>query len=95
MPLQTDPTVLYAKGKHQKKVYYKDLEVESPYNTYKNKGLTPGPIANAGDTSIEAALHPDKTKYYYFLATSSGKVLFSISLDEHNKKKAQYITNDK
>lgn len=95
MPLQTDPTVLYAKGKHQKKVYYKDLEVESPYNTYKNKGLTPGPIANAGDTSIEAALHPDKTKYYYFLATSSGKVLFSVSLDEHNKKKAQYITNDK
>ena len=48
MPLQTDPTVLYAKGEHEKRVYYKDLEIDSPYNTYKNQGLTPGPIANAG-----------------------------------------------
>ena len=56
MPLQTDPTVLYAKGVHEKRVYYKDLEIDSPYNTYMNKGLTPGPIANAGNSSIEAAL---------------------------------------
>ena len=48
MPLQTDPTVLYAKGVHKKRVYYKDLEIDSPYNTYKYIGLTPGPIANAG-----------------------------------------------
>ena len=56
MPLQTDPTVLYSKGVHEKRVYYKDLEIDSPFNTYKNLGLTPGPIANAGNSSIEAAL---------------------------------------
>ncbi|MCY9410347.1 endolytic transglycosylase MltG, partial [Bacillus inaquosorum] len=58
MPLQTDPTVLYAAGKHKDRVLYKDLEIDSPYNTYKNTGLTPGPIANAGMSSWEAALHP-------------------------------------
>ncbi|MDQ0218206.1 endolytic transglycosylase MltG [Peribacillus cavernae] len=93
MPLQTDPTVLYAKGQHQKKVLYKDLEVVSPYNTYKNKGLTPGPIANAGKVSIDAALQPDNTKFLYFLATSSGEVLYSVSLDEHNRKKTEHITS--
>lgn len=93
MPLQTDPTVLYAKGKHQNRVLYKDLEVASPYNTYKNKGLPPGPIANAGKSSIDAALNPANTNFLYFLATSRGEVLYSVSLDEHNRKKAEYITN--
>lgn len=93
MPLQTDPTVLYAHGEHKERVYYKDLEVESPYNTYKYKGLTPGPIANAGIASIEAALNPANTDFLYFLATASGDVLFSTTLDEHNEKKAEHITN--
>ena len=93
MPLQTDPTVLYAKGSHKNRVLYKDLEVKSPYNTYKNKGLTPGPIANAGKSSIEAVLKPKKTDYLYFLATPEGEVLYSKTLDEHNNKKAQHITN--
>ena len=93
MPLQTDPTVLYAKGSHKDRVLYKDLEVKSPYNTYKNKGLTPGPIANAGKSSIEAVLKPKKTDYLYFLATPEGEVLYSKTLDEHNNKKAQHITN--
>ncbi|WP_257985452.1 endolytic transglycosylase MltG [Bacillus sp. V5-8f] len=93
MPLQTDPTVLYAKGKHQKRVYYKDLEVVSPYNTYKNKGLPPGPIANSGKSSIEAALNPANTNFLYFLATPAGEVLYSVSLNEHNKKKAEHITS--
>ena len=92
MPLQTDPTVLYAKGKHQDRVYYKDLEIEDPYNTYKYPGLTPGPIANAGETSIEAALAPAETEYIYFLASPDGQVYFSITLEEHNEKKAKYIT---
>ncbi|HJV16194.1 MAG TPA: endolytic transglycosylase MltG, partial [Bacillales bacterium] len=61
MPLQTDPTVLYAQGKHKDRVLYQDLEVNSPYNTYQNNGLPPGPISNAGKTSIEAALNPAKT----------------------------------
>ncbi|UII54974.1 endolytic transglycosylase MltG [Cytobacillus spongiae] len=93
MPLQTDPTVLYAQGEHKSRVLYKDLEIDSPYNTYKYPGLTPGPIANAGVTSIEAALNPADTDYLYFLATGSGEVLFSTTLDEHNQKKAQHITN--
>ncbi|MFE4812320.1 endolytic transglycosylase MltG [Peribacillus simplex] len=93
MPLQTDPTVLYAKGSHKSKVYYKDLEVKSPYNTYKNKGLPPGPIANAGTTSIDAVLKPEKTDYLYFLATPEGEVLYSKTLDDHNIKKAEHISN--
>lgn len=94
MPLQTDPTVLYAQGEHKSRVLYKDLEIDSPYNTYKYPGLTPGPISNAGISSIEAALLPAETDYLYFLATSSGDVLFSKTLDEHNQKKAQHITNN-
>ncbi|GAB6256280.1 MULTISPECIES: endolytic transglycosylase MltG [Peribacillus] len=93
MPLQTDPTVLYAKGSHKSRVYYKDLEVKSPYNTYKNKGLPPGPIANAGTTSIDAVLKPEKTDYLYFLATPEGEVLYSKTLDDHNIKKAEHISN--
>jgi UPF0755 protein len=93
MPLQTDPTVLYAEGKHKDKVYYSDLEVNSPYNTYKNTGLPPGPISNAGKVSIEAALNPEQTDYYYFLATADGSVIFSKTLDEHNQEKAKYISS--
>ena len=95
MPLQTDPTVLYALGKHKSKTVYQDLEVDSPYNTYQVKGLPPGPIANAGVSSIEAALQPEDTEYYYFLAASNGSVYYSETLDEHNEKKAKYITNKK
>lgn len=91
MPLQTDPTVLYAQGEHKDKVLYKDLEIDSPYNTYKYPGLTPGPIANAGVVSIEAALVPDESDFLYFLATSTGEVLFSKTLEEHNQKKAKHI----
>jgi UPF0755 protein len=94
MPLQTDPTVLYAQGKHKSRVLYKDLEVDSPYNTYKVIGLPPSPIANAGAMSIEAALYPEETDYFYFLATEEGKVLFSKTLDEHNQKKAEHITKN-
>ena len=72
MPLQTDPTVLYALGSHKDRVLYEDLEVDNAYNTYKNKGLPPGPIAGAGKTSIEAVLNPSKTDYLYFLADKKG-----------------------
>ncbi|WP_053367230.1 endolytic transglycosylase MltG [Bacillus sp. FJAT-27245] len=94
MPLQTDPTVLYAQGKHKDRVLYKDLEVDSPYNTYKYTGLPPGPIANAGKMSIEAALNPEETDFYYFLASKDGQVHFSKTLQEHNRLKAKYITNN-
>ncbi|MED3624496.1 endolytic transglycosylase MltG [Neobacillus thermocopriae] len=95
MMLQTDPTVLYAQGKHKERVVYKDLEVDSPYNTYKHTGLPPGPIANAGRVSLEAAVDPEESDFYYFLATSDGKVIFTKTLEEHNKEKAKHITNKK
>ncbi|WP_163652983.1 endolytic transglycosylase MltG [Listeria sp. PSOL-1] len=95
MPLQTDPTVLYALGKHKSRVVYKDLKIDSPYNTYTNKGLPPGPIANSSIASIEATLYPKKTDYLYFLANEkTGKVYFSKTLEEHNKLKEEHITKD-
>lgn len=93
MPLQTDPTVLYALGEHKDRVLYKDLEVKSPYNTYQNKGLPPGPIANAGNVSFAAALSPEDTDFLYFLATKEGEVIFTKTLEEHNKEKSKHITN--
>jgi UPF0755 protein len=94
MPLQTDPTVLYALDEHKDRVLYKDLEVDSPYNTYQNKGLPPGPIANAGEVSFKAALSPAETDFLYFLATKEGEVIFTKTLDEHNKEKNKHITNN-
>lgn len=91
MPLQTDPTVLYALGEHKDRVLYEDLEVENAYNTYKNKGLPPGPIAGAGKTSIEATLNPSKTDYFYFLADKEGVNHFSKTYDEHLQKVEKYI----
>ncbi|KOP72440.1 hypothetical protein AMS59_16045 [Lysinibacillus sp. FJAT-14745] len=91
MPLQTDPTVLYALGSHKDRVLYEDLEVDNAYNTYKNKGLPPGPIAGAGKTSIEAVLNPSKTDYLYFLADKKGINHFSKTYDEHLQKVDKYI----
>ncbi len=95
MMLQTDPTVLYAEGKHKERVVYKDLDVDSPYNTYQHTGLPPGPISNPGKVSIEAALNPEKTDYLYFLATPEGEIIFTKTLEEHNKEKAKHISNKK
>jgi UPF0755 protein len=94
MPLQTDPTILYAKGAHQDRVLYEDLEVHSPYNTYQVKGLTPGPIGNSGRGSMEAVLEPEQTDYLYFLASPAGDVYYSKTLDEHNAFKQKHITNN-
>ncbi|KOS61001.1 endolytic transglycosylase MltG [Lysinibacillus agricola] len=91
MPLQTDPTVLYALGSHKDRVLYEDLEVDNVYNTYKNKGLPPGPIAGAGKTSIEASLNPSKTDYLFFLADKEGVNHFSKTYDEHLQKVEKYL----
>ncbi len=91
MPLQTDPTVLYALGSHKDRVLYEDLEVDNPYNTYVNQGLPPGPIANAGKISIEAALSPTNTEYLYFLADSEGNNHFAKTYDEHLVNVEKYI----
>lgn len=91
MPLQTDPTVAYAHGEHLSRTYYKDLEIDDPYNTYKNKGLPPGPIAGAGITSIEAVVDPSDTEYLYFLADKEGTNHFAKTYDEHLNNRAKYI----
>ena len=91
MPLQTDPTVLYSLGSHKERVLYEDLEVDNPYNTYKNVGLPPGPIAGPGKVSIEAALNPSNTDYLYFLADESGVNHFAKTYDEHLANIAKYL----
>ena len=83
--LQADPTVLYALGNPERLLTKADLRVDSPYNTYKYKGLPPGPIASPGIDSIIAALHPEKTDYLYFVAIGEGKHHFSKTLSEHNR----------
>jgi UPF0755 protein len=87
--LQADPTVQYALGKHVARVFYKDLEVESPYNTYKHKGLPPGPIASPGKPSIEAALYPATVPFKYFVAFPDGHHEFRKDLAGHEKAVAQ------
>lgn len=91
MMLQTDPTVAYAVGKHLSKVLNKDLEVESPYNTYKVTGLPVGPISNFNENALEAMVNPTETDYYFFLHDSDGNIHYAKTFDEHLKLKAKYI----
>lgn len=95
IPLQTDPSVIYAltKGKVKndgqgplgRRLLLKDLKIDSPYNTYKYAGLPPGPIANPGRASLEATLHPEGHDYVYFVADGTGGHVFAKSLAEHNR----------
>jgi peptidoglycan lytic transglycosylase G len=84
MLLQADPTVQYALGKHVARVLYKDLAIESPYNTYRNKGLPPGPIASPGRPSILAALNPANVPYTYFVAHPDGHHEFTTNFAAHS-----------
>ncbi len=88
MPLQADPTVQYARGIHAERVTFKDLEINSPYNTYKYPGLPPGPISSPGGESLRAALFPDSVDYLYFVAYPDGHHEFRRTLDEHNAVRA-------
>jgi len=83
MLLQADPTVGYALGKGPSRILYRDLKVDSPYNTYKYPGLPPGAINNPGSRAIHAALYPQKSNYLYFVAQGDGTHAFSLSLSEH------------
>lgn len=83
MPLQADPTVLYAVSDVPRRLKKSDLKVESPYNTYLRYGLPPGPINNPGRQSIIAALYPAKHKYLYFVADNNGRHRFSRNYDDH------------
>lgn len=90
MKLEADPTVQYSLGGHRQRVLYRDLEVDSPYNTYRNVGLPPGPISSPGAAALEATLYPDSVPYLYFFATGvGGQHTFSKTFAEHNRKRRQ------
>lgn len=90
MPLQVDATVQYALGTHRAKLYYRDLGVNSPYNTYLFRGLPPGPIACPGEASLLAAVRPAPTDYLYYVARPDGTHAFARTLEEHNANKKKY-----
>lgn len=87
MLLQADPTVQFALGRHTPRVLLKDLEKDSPYNTYRYPGLPPGPIASPGSASIAAALNPANVDYLYFVAAPDGHHEFRRTLAEHDQAK--------
>ncbi|PIB37806.1 endolytic transglycosylase MltG [Maribacter sp. 4G9] len=100
MLLQADPTVIYAIKKETgnydtiiKRVLYRDLEMDSPYNTYKYGGVPPGPITMPDISAVDAVLNPEKHNYYYFVANvkNFGYHMFAENIAQHNRNKAQYI----
>jgi UPF0755 protein len=93
MPLQCDPTVIYAMerlGQYDGTLTGKDLHFDSQYNTYAHPGLPPGPIGNPGEASLRAALEPAQTDYLYFVANTEGGHFFSATLAGHNRNVAKY-----
>lgn len=93
MPLDADPSVIYAAqlaGRYQGTIYQSDLQYASPYNTYKYAGLPPGPIANPGKASLEAAMNPAQSDYLYFVSDNNGHHRFARTLDEHTHNVALY-----
>lgn len=93
MPLDTDPTVIYAaelEGRYRGTIYASDLKADSSYNTYLHAGLPPGPICSPGVASLRAAMHPAATNYLYFVADADGKSKFATTLDEQNRNVAAY-----
>lgn len=92
MPLQSDATVNYITRSGRSRSTSEDLQIENPYNTYKNKGLPPGPISNPSETAIRAVLEPTPSSYRYFLTDEQGKIYYGRTLEEHaaNRRKAGY-----
>lgn len=93
MPLQADPTVIYGLPDFNGNLTKEHLHSESPYNTYRIKGLPPGPIGNPGAAAIAAALHPAETDYLYFVSKNDGTHYFSVSLKEHTTAVKKYQRN--
>jgi UPF0755 protein len=83
MPLQADPTIQYAQRRRPGRVLYRDLRVDSPYNTYRRAGLPPGPIAAPGEKSLEASLYPADVPYLFFVAHPDGHHVFRTTYREH------------
>ena len=91
IPLQADPCVIYAEllsGRYGGALHHTDMHFDSAYNTYRHPGLPPGPIANPGRSSLEAALHPAQTNYFYFVSDGNGHHRFANTLEQHNKNVA-------
>ena len=90
--LQADPSVIYAEllnGNYSGALHHSDMSFQSAYNTYTHPGLPPGPIGNPGRSSLEAAMHPAQTDYFYFVSDGNGHHRFSRSLEEHNQNVAK------
>jgi UPF0755 protein len=93
MPLQCDPTVIYAleqEGRYNGSLTGRDLRIDSPYNTYMHGGLPPGPIGNPGAVSLRAAITPSDTPFLYFVANTQGGHFFGATLVEHNRNVNRY-----
>ena len=91
--LQCDPTIVYSlklNDRYRGKIYKSDIKYQSPYNTYVSKGLPPGPIANPGMAALAAAMNPEETPYFYFVAQADGSHYFSKTLKEHNRAVRRY-----
>ncbi|MBI4544852.1 MAG: endolytic transglycosylase MltG [Gemmatimonadetes bacterium] len=97
VPLRADPTVQYALGQHRRRLLYAHIDsvARSPYNTYRHRGLPPGPIASPSVQAIEAALYPAPADYLYFVARPDGSHIFTRSLEEHNRVKAALRRNER
>lgn len=91
MPLQSDATINYIIDGDNPSPTYADLEVDSPYNTYKTPGLPPGPISAPGLNALNAVLHPTHNDYYYFLTTDEGDIYYAETYEEHLRNKARWL----
>jgi UPF0755 protein len=93
MALGADPSVVYAAllaGRYRGTIYQSDLQFDSPYNTYKYPGLPPGPIANPGLASLQAAMHPAQSDFLYFVSDNNGHHRFARTMEEHNRNVIAY-----
>jgi UPF0755 protein len=93
MLLAADPSVIYAAlvaGRYRGTIYASDLQFDSPYNTYKYPGLPPGPIANPGVASLQAAMHPAQTDFLFFVSDNNGHHRFARDSEEHARNVAAY-----
>ncbi|HDZ54694.1 MAG TPA: endolytic transglycosylase MltG [Candidatus Nealsonbacteria bacterium] len=91
IPLQVDATIAYITGKKTTRISKEETKIDSPYNAYKYPGLPLGPICNPGLESIEAALYPKDSDFWYYLSTPEGQTIFSRTLEEHNIAKAKFL----
>ncbi|MDP3986098.1 MAG: endolytic transglycosylase MltG [Candidatus Veblenbacteria bacterium] len=89
--LEADSTINYITGKKSPAASAEDLVLDSPYNTYRYKGLPPGPISNPGEASLRAVVYPEVNSYWYFLSTPDGQVIYSETFEQHKSAKEKYL----